>query len=162
METREKILVGLMIVALVYGAFELFIAGGENGGQKQDAGPDIETARQMKKEINTRISRADLNEQQAYILEMAGRQWQRDPFYALPEQEDITEGQPETDGGPGKLEYTGYLEIGNTEMAIINGLEYRTGESLEQGAGVVRSISPGRVVVESADTGEKISVPYKE
>ncbi|MBS3757002.1 MAG: hypothetical protein KGY56_15005 [Desulfobacterales bacterium] len=162
MGTREKILVGLMIVALVYGAFELFISRGENVGQQQNSGPDIETARQMEQEINTRISQADLNAEQAYILEMASRQWQRDPFYVLPEQEDITEGQPETGGGPGKLEYTGYLEIGNTEMAIINGLEYRTGERLEQGGGMVRSISPGRVVVESASTGEKISVPYKD
>ncbi len=162
MGTREKILVGLMIVALIYGAFELFLSPGESGGPKQAAGPDIETARQMEQEINTRISRAELNAEQAYILEMAGRQWQRDPFYVLPEQEDITEGQPETENMPGKLKYTGYLEIGNTEMAIINGLEYRTGERLEQGGAMVRSISPGRVVIESARTGEKISVPYKE
>ncbi|MCF8036965.1 MAG: hypothetical protein K9K62_08850, partial [Desulfobacteraceae bacterium] len=147
MGTREKILVGLMIVALVYGAFELFLSPGENGSQQQDAGPDIETARQMEQEINTRISRADLNAEQAYILEMAGRQWQRDPFYVLPKQEDITERQPETESSPGKLKYTGYLEIGNTEMAIINGLEYRTGERLEQGGGMVRSISPRRVVI---------------
>ncbi|MFP3980039.1 MAG: hypothetical protein ACLFUY_01490 [Desulfobacterales bacterium] len=162
MGTREKILVGLMIVALIYGAFEMFISPGENGGQQQDSGPDIETARQMEQEINTRISQADLNAEQAYILEMAGRQWQRDPFYELPEKADIPEGQPETEGEQGKLEYTGYLEIGKTKMAIINGVEYRTGESLEKGGGMVRSISPGRVVVESTDTEKKISVPYKD
>ena len=47
-------------------------------------------------------------------------------------------------------------------MAIINGMEYRTGENLDQGGGTVRSILPDRVVIESAGTGEKISVPYKE
>lgn len=162
MGTREKILVGLMIAALAYGAFELFVAPGENGGPKQTSGPDIETARQMEQKISTRIKQTELSPEQNYVLEMAGIQWQRDPFYVLPEQTDIAEGDSEAEGTSDKLKYTGYLEIGNTKMAIINGMEYRTGESLEQGGGTVRNILPGRVIIESAGTGEKISVPYKE
>lgn len=162
MGTREKILVGLMILALAYGAVEMFLIKPEKITKTKNTGSDIEAARQMKQKINKRIKQADLSSHRQYIIKLAGRQWNRDPFYVLPEQEEISK----TDSG-GKsviqdFQYTGYLEIGDIKMAIINGVEYRSGQKLEKGGGVLQSISPGQVVIKSPDTGERISVPYSK
>ncbi|MCF8024871.1 MAG: hypothetical protein K9K82_05235 [Desulfobacteraceae bacterium] len=162
MGTREKILVGLMILAVAYGAVELFFIPPEKSGNNKTSGPDVEAARQMTQKINARIDQADLSPRQEYILELTGRKWQRDPFYLLAQQEEVSKTGSEKEPPAQNLKYTGYLEIGDTKMAIINGVEYRTGQRLEPGAGVVQSISPEKVVIKSLDTGQKISIPYSE
>lgn len=162
MGTREKILVGLMVLAVLYGAFELFIAPSAKEPARENKGPDIEAARSMAKKIDSRIEQAELTDVQKDILKRAGRPWQRDPFYVLPDQESVQTTSAESKSGSGNLRYTGYLEVGNTKMAIINGVEYRTGERLEQGGGVVKRIAPEQVIIESANTGKRFSVPYSE
>lgn len=162
MGIREKILVGLMIAALAYGGFELFIASPEKSGKQEKSGPDIEAARQMAQNIETRLKQAELSQLQTSILDLAGRPWEKDPFYKLPQEEKISKKDSKQKAPQVNLEYTGYLEIGTMKMAIINGVEYRVGQKLEQGGAVVRSISPDSVVIESAKSEKRISVPYKE
>jgi len=161
MGTREKILVGLMVLAVLYGAFELFITPSAKEPARENKGPDIEAARSMAEKIDSRIEQAELTDVQKDILKRAGRPWQRDPFYVLPDQESVSTKSAESKSGSGNLRYTGYLEVGNTRMAIINGAEYRIGERLEQG-GVVKRIAPEQVIIESANTGKRFSVPYSE
>ena len=62
-----------------------------------------------------------------------------------------------------EIRYTGYVEMGNVRLAIINGNEYETGDRLEQGGYIVKSISPTRVMLVTTD-GSKISfvVPMQE
>ena len=45
--------------------------------------------------------------------------------------------------------------MGDKRFAIINGLEYTTGDELEQGGFVVRSITPSQVVIFSTDRSKK-------
>jgi len=162
MGTREKILVGMMVLAVLYGAFELFISPSGKSGPGKKPGPDIESARKMAEEINTRIEQANLTALQKNTLNLAGQQWQRDPFYVLPDEEAVSTTDTGQKGSSGSWKYTGYLEVGDTRMAIINGVEYRMGERLEKGGGVVKRITPGQVVIESASTGERFAVPYSE
>ncbi|MBS3810025.1 MAG: hypothetical protein KGY38_07730, partial [Desulfobacterales bacterium] len=152
-----------MIAALAYGGFELFVASPEKGGGQEKSGPDIESARQMAQNIETRLKQTELSTLQNEILDLSARPWEKDPFHRLPQEEKITETKDSKQKAKQiNLEYTGYLEIGSMKMAIINGVEYRTGQKLEQGTAVVQSISPDRVIIKSAKNGKKISVPYKE
>jgi hypothetical protein len=59
--------------------------------------------------------------------------------------------------------YTGFLRMDDKRLAIINGMEYEVGDSLEPGGFVIRSISAGRVVI--APPGKKkktITLPMEE
>lgn len=162
MGTREKILVGLMFFAVLYGAFELFIGPPEKSGPEEKSGPKIESARNMAEKIETRIDQAKLTALQKNTLKLSAQQWERDPFYVLPEEDAVSTTDTAAKRGPGTLKYTGYLEFGDTRMAIINGVEYRMGERLEKGGGMVKRITPGQVIIESANTGERFAVPYSE
>lgn len=162
MGTREKILVALMVLAVLYGAFELFLRPPEKRGPEKKSGPDIESARQMAEEVTSRIEQAKLTALQKNTLNLAGQQWGRDPFYVLPEEQALSTTETGDNGRSGSLKYTGYLEVGDTRMAIINGVEYRMGERLEKGGGVVKRITPGQVVIMSPRTGERFTVPYSE
>jgi hypothetical protein len=58
--------------------------------------------------------------------------------------------------------YTGYLELGKTKLAVINGLEYSVGESLDPNGLYVKSISPHHVVIGKVDGLETIQLPLRE
>ena len=61
--------------------------------------------------------------------------------------------------------YSGYLEMVGVRIAIINGMEYETGDEIVGGPYVLRGIYPNRVVIgiKGVD-GEKgkITVPIEE
>ncbi len=156
---REKVLVALMVVALGYGGFELLLSSSKGGGEETpragDPGP-----RDLVRRVAEDLEQAEPGSQETYLLRLAAAGWQGDPFWVRPEEPPREEPVAEEDPGP--LEYTGYLEVNQRRMAIINGVEYEVGEELEQGGAVLKSITPSEVVLESTGSGRKISVPYVE
>ena len=46
-----------------------------------------------------------------------------------------------------RVQYTGFLQMGDTRLAIINGMEYEAGDQLEPGGFIIRRILPNHVVV---------------
>ncbi len=161
MGRREKILVALMAAAIVYGAFELFLAPG-SGRQHSGHRPDAEVPSELAGSINSQIDTAGLSPDQERILELAVRPWENNPFYKQPqEKKKNPAAEGETKQQP-VYRYLGYLDIGGQKMAIINGLEYKTGQLLESGRAVVRSISPQQVVIQSTRTGEKHTLLYQQ
>ncbi|MFP3998615.1 MAG: hypothetical protein ACLFUN_02125 [Desulfobacterales bacterium] len=161
MGRREKILVALMIAAVLYGAFELFLPARQTD-QNQNKDTDIESARQIAEKISAEMEQAKLNPEQTHVLQLAAQNWGRDPFYRLPEQTMPEKPESSESKGAEGLRYTGYLKVGDIKMAIINGAEYRTGERIDNGGRVVREIYAKKVVLQSPDTGERIIVQYKE
>ena len=62
-----------------------------------------------------------------------------------------------------KVTYTGFMKMGDKTFAIINGVEYAAGDSLEQGDYMVRSITPDQVViVSSRDSKQRFVFPLEE
>jgi hypothetical protein len=53
------------------------------------------------------------------------------------------------------ISYTGFMQMGDIKFAIINGVEYATGDRLEQGDYILRSITPSRVVIVSTGPSKK-------
>ena len=90
----------------------------------------------------------------------------RDPLIRMkkPVQAEEETEQAEQETQPeGMILYTGYLEMGTTRLAIINGNEYATGDMLEQGGYVVRSITPSQIVLATTDgTKNMFIVPLQE
>ena len=152
MSNREKIIVVLMVLSVIYGVYILFFespkqttAFGGGGDRELEA-------------LNTFITKvADKtksgpSKQQAYVLQKAQTSWKQDPLVQLEAQ------KVEVDTGPepvldARVQYTGFLQMGDTRLAIINGMEYEAGDQLEPGGFIIRRILPNHVVV--APPGKK-------
>ncbi len=58
--------------------------------------------------------------------------------------------------------YSGFLNMGTRNLAIINGIEYEKGEKLPDGAHIVEEIHPNRVVMSMQGSKKKIIVKLEE
>ena len=165
MSNREKIIVGLMLLTVAYGVYALFFEGKGNSSKSVTAA--VSATKQLEN-LNIFIakiaeaSRAGLSEQDKFIISRAEAAWKQDPM-TMVELTDIPEDEIkrqkkqaiQTAGVQLNISYTGFMQMGDKKFAIINGLEYTTGDELEQGGFKVRSITPRQVVIVSTDRSKK-------
>jgi hypothetical protein len=52
--------------------------------------------------------------------------------------------------------------MGRTRIAVINGLEYRVGETLVDGSFVVERITPAGVTLKAAQSQQQLVIPYAD
>lgn len=86
------------------------------------------------------------SKEQAYILNKAQIAWKQDPLIQLEAKKVDVDTGPET-VLDARVQYTGFLQMGDTRLAIINGMEYEAGDQLEPGGYIIRRILPNQVVV---------------
>ncbi|MBM4315749.1 MAG: hypothetical protein FJ122_17780 [Deltaproteobacteria bacterium] len=158
---REKIILGLMAIVVLYAAFDFLTSG------KKD--PKEEMA-QKTTELNTFV--ADLTGSLgkdtsknlgALVFSRAEKEWTPDPFLDGKTLKLWAEAKMPVKAAP-KIEiaYTGYLEIDRNRMAIINGVEYREGESLDIQGFVLKTVSPTRVIIEDRAAKKLLNFPLQE
>jgi hypothetical protein len=162
MTKREKIIVGLMLLTVVYGIYTVFFERRGNVG----SAPAFSSTNELEN-LNTFIakvaetSKAGLSEPDKYIIARAEAEWKQDPLINV----ELTN-QPESEIQKSKavtkavipnlkVSYTGFMQMGDKALAIINGMEYSAGDELEQGGYVVRSITPSQVVIVSIGDGKQ-------
>ena len=166
MTNREKVIVVLAVVAVIYGVFIVFF---EPKAQQ----PTFTTSKKELDNLSTFITKVavatkeGLSEKDSYILQRAENQWRRDPLIRIRKPkisaEEESQKSRESSGPETAILYTGYLEMGTMRLAIINGNEYAPGDRLEQGGYVVRSISPNQIVVAATDGSNNLFiVPLQE
>ena len=151
-----------MLLTVVYGVYTVFFEG--KGGT-----PEI-TAISATKELEnlnsfiTKVaeaSKSGLSEEDKYIIELAEAEWKQDPLISAelkdrPESEIKKATQVTTVSSSDlNIAYTGFMQMGDIKFAIINGVEYATGDRLEQGDYILRSITPSRVVIVSTGPSKK-------
>jgi hypothetical protein len=166
MSNREKIIVGLMLLTVVYGVYALFFEGkGKNSGTMPTAAVSATKQLENLNAFITKVaeaSRAGLSKEDKYIISRAESAWKQDPMTMveltdLP-QDEINRKKKQvilTTGPQLDVTYTGFMQMGDKKFAIIDGLEYTTGDELEQGGFRVRSITPRQVVIVSTDESKK-------
>ena len=160
MSKREKILVGLMILAIGYGIFIWFLSP-----PQPSAIPRGDTGQKSLNEFIIKVAEkttGGLSKFQTNVLEKAETPWKRDPLIQIKPRPTVEEEKQEPVLTT-KMIYTGFLQMGDKKLAIINGMEYETGDRLEPGGFLLQSISPTRVVI--APRGKKsksISLPMED
>lgn len=169
MTTREKIIVGMMCVTIVYGAYELL----SNGSPKKETqNPTTNSTNELQNlvtDISKQLSGNKGDQGRRYLADLEIGNWSKDPFIqstdplkkTLAPPEEPQKPKAETQGLP-KLSYSGFLEIGSQKLAIINGLEYARGEALGTTGYYVRSISARDVMVAKMDGSDTIRLPLLE
>lgn len=152
---REKIILIVAVLVVVYGVYALFIAPTDDRpvppaytSQKLTAIDFVKLESEVTSVIKEKV---DL-----YTIARIGDKnlWYSDPFYkgvmAVHAGEQVN------------FVYTGYLELDNKRYAVINGLDYGWGEELEIGGYFVKGINPYRVIIEDKSGQLRIEVPFLE
>ena len=165
MSNREKIIVVGAVLALFYGIYVVFL---EPSGQQPTFSTSSNQLDNLTSFINKVVdaTKEGISERDSDIIARAEKAWVRDPLVRMrkPVQDEQETEQAKQETQPeGMIIYTGYLEMGTTRLAIINGNEYATGDMLEQGGYIVRSISPSQIVLATTDgTKNMFIVPLQE
>ena len=164
---REKIIVVFALLALVYGAYEIFFHAPPKAPTFQTAskGKSLDTLNSFITKV-AEAAQEGLSDTDNYIIQRAEAQWIQDPLIRIRKPPKV-EIEPEdvviTDEPDVELAYTGYIEMGSMRLAIINGNEYESGERLEEGGYIVRTILPTQVVLVTTDGNKnRFIIPLQE
>lgn len=156
MAKREKIIVFIMILTILYGVYEFFIAPSSKRPKSISVSTNVKRvdANKLMVDISKVLKDDDSAIVDNYIVARAEEEWTNDPFY--------TKNVSSRHAGEVKLVYIGYLEIGKRKIAIINGVDYQVGDELEMAEYKVKSISPSMVILVNKEGKEKITIPLSE
>ena len=165
MNRRERVIVGFMVLAGLYGAYDfLFGAGGPTGAggaRRQDA-----ELQQFVNEVTSKMALPDDSPAKDYILERARQSdpWPQDPFAVADTAAITVQGDVQETGAGVRADfaYTGYVALGERRMAIVNGVEYFEGETLANSGYLLYRVGPGEVEVRAIDGEQRRIVPLTE
>jgi hypothetical protein len=171
MTTREKIIVGVMILTVIFGAYTLFFSADTAISPQTTRAEPVADLQKFVIQVAQNLQKTIPTETVTQNLEQASRNWQKDPFLrsvaalttelerSLPVEEVKEKPVPvETPD----LRYSGFLQMGAKRMAIINGMEYEEGEMLPASGYFIRSISPKSVVVGKIGNSKSHVLPLDE
>lgn len=162
MKLREKIIILVAVLVGAYGLLDFFVLSGRGDvdtDRVQVAEQELES---FATTVSANIALAKITDRahMGAIISKAESGWSRDPFRAevIKEVEVVSEESEEA--GP-ELVYSGFIQAGERVLAVVNGMEYRTGDLLnEVGYKVVR-ITPSQVLLQT-DTSREIILYLEE
>lgn len=167
MSKREKIILGLTALAILYGGFTFLFPSTKKTVSL--------TTQKSADELNRFVSSVSKGLRQdqpskidADILARAATEWPRNPFVAsiTPLRAELrVEKRPEYKAPPVlkvDLAYTGYLVVGNKKLAIINGMEYEVGDELEESGYILSAISPTKATIREKKSNQQYSLTLEE
>ena len=165
MTTREKIIVGVMCLTIVYGAYEVIgRSGSRPDAPPTVAGSSIGELKSFVAEISGKLANERISQNHQHMIHQAGADWTKDPFIhsTEPLKKRLTPNasvkkQVRKRPSPAYV-YSGFMQLGRIRLAIINGMEYAVGEKLPDTSFYVKSISSKRVVIGKVNGSETIQV----
>lgn len=149
-----------MLLTVAYGIFALFFEGKARKITPVSATKELADLNTFITKV-AQASKAGLSTEDKYIIQRAEAKWEQDPLTSAelkdrPESELQKKKKVTQDEGPQlDVSYSGFLKMGSKKYAIIDGVEYAAGDSLNQGGYIVRSITPRQVVIVSTERGNK-------
>ena len=154
----------IVMLAIAYGAYTLFLESPRKRSTV-DTGINKGELNKMIADVAENLSKEGLDKADAYIIARAEAEWKSDPFYKTVVRERRT--ARERKAVPVKLKkvpltYSGYVEMGDKRVAIIDGIEYETGEELEVAGYIIERIEPLEVVIGHKKKRGTFTVPVVE
>jgi hypothetical protein len=156
---RQIIILAITGMAVLYGAYEIFFA---SPAEKKTQQAKVENT-PMSKSLVTVLTNSPLDKMDGYIIARAETDWKQNPFWDRNlYRQWTTKSDTKVAQTAAKIIYSGYIEAGKKKMAIINGIEYSVGESLEIEGYVLRSIAPTKIKIVNRNTRNIIDVSLQE
>jgi len=162
MSKREKIIVFAALVAVIYAVYILFIASPPKQTNIDTKIKKMGTVKFIAN-LSESLDKDALDKTDIYIIAQAETEWEKDPFLKteLAKESEVPE-QAVPLGQEISFTYSGYIEMGDVRLAIINGVEYETDEELELAGYIVERIEPLKVIIRDKEKQRTIIVPIKE
>lgn len=140
-----------MLLTVAYGIYAVFFEGKTGKPTTISASKELENLNAFITKV-AEASKAGLSKGDKYIIQRAETEWKQDPLISADltdrPQDELNQQQAAREVDPRlKVSYTGFMQMGDKKFAIINGIEYASGDELEQGGFVVRKITPSQVVI---------------
>jgi hypothetical protein len=153
MSGREKIIVGAMVVAVIAGGIHLL------GRSNATCVTTVETPEQAKARVEAlvveqRVALADAQPNAAALAveEMGRVAWEINPFSRSASEEAAPVVRRSA------VSYTGYLVLGTSERAVLNGRAYSVGDTISRTGMRLVELRPHEVVLEAVDGDERETV----
>lgn len=171
MTTREKIIVGLMCLTILYGAFELFGNKSNKSNKSNKIVKSTNPAKELKdfaESVTKKLIDEKVSDEYRYLITQAANEWNKDPFIhsITPLRKQLLlPSMPQKPTGDSLTQnyiYTGYLKLGSKKLAVINGREYAEGESFNTKGLYIKYIYPNKVVIAKVNGPETIQLPLTE
>jgi hypothetical protein len=160
---RQIIILAIAALGILYAGYELLIARPAAKKDKTEATP-VETAAFVNT-ISNDLLKNKVTGVDIYIAGKAETEWGKSPFWEKTSYREFVRKEVD-DGGKGqagpKIIYSGYVDIGNKKMAIINGWEYEAGDALEIEGYVLKRVTPSRVLLVNRKLGGELYVTIQE
>jgi hypothetical protein len=169
MTTREKIIVGVMCLTIVYGAYELLGSSTTHKSATVSQTNPIEELRKFAADVTQKMTSAKIGKEYLYMVKQASADWTKEPLLqsTLPLKQKLIAQAPSPEptdrtGFNQTFTFTGFLQIGNIRMAVINGKEYAIGEALDIKGYYLKSASEDKAVIGRVKSSDTIQVPLTE
>ena len=172
MSKREIILVFAALIAIIYAVHSLTTSSSSNQSTNNT---NIKKTGAVKfiANLSETLEKNTLDKTDIYIIARAEAKWEKDPFLKkelIKKSEIIKKPEPveEIPKKPEPVEeiirfrYSGYVEMGDRRLAIINDVEYGTNDELEVTGYIVETIEPLRVIISDIERQRKIIVPIEQ
>ena len=172
MSKREIIIVFAALIAIIYAVYSLFIV---SSSKQITSDTNIKKTGAVKfiANLSEILKKNTLDKTDIYIIARAEAKWEKDPFLKkeLIKKSEITKKpepveeipkQPEPVEDSIRFTYSGYAEMGDRRLAIINDVEYETNDELEVTGYIVEAIEPLRVIISDIKRRRKIIVPIEQ
>lgn len=148
MGKREKILIGLCVAGLVFLVIYSFTGEEKKQSPVKDTAEHLSSTEEFVTEQLAMLKKLNQIDTDRLIIKKAAVNWTNDPF-ANSELIQKIQGYSEDNKTsllnklekPKPLLYSGYIKIGKTLLAIINGTEYEKGDTVEGTMYEVLSVS---------------------
>jgi hypothetical protein len=159
MSKREKIIIGAMIFSILF-ALVYFLSPAITGQGAKPA-EQYTGSEKIIQEIGAELKKVTSSPNENYVIARAEAAWAKDPFYkkVLP---------VAAKAGPGgaaaqDIVYSGFVDMGDRKLAVINGNTYRVGEKLDFGSSYYLTIvEPSRVVIADRQNQRNIVIKLKD
>ena len=157
-----------MCLTVVYGAYDLLGSRKSRSTAPASQANHVGELKKFVAEVSQKLKRGKLTADYQHMITQADEQWTKDPFLlsVAPLKKNLSEraalDKTLTPERRPEIIYTGYMQIGDTRLAILNGIEYERGESLMMSEYYVKEIRPTRVVIGKVNSRETIQLPIVE
>ena len=163
MSNREKVVVSIMVMAIGYAVYALWLMPGPERTLKPRDRTNV--TRELQGRLNRELSKLGLTGVEQRIIKLARQPWEPDPFLVrLPvvAKKENPADEPAAKADDRGLKYTGYIEVGKNHMAIINDMEYEVNDEVENTPYVVKRIESDGVTLQDKDNKESFRIPFSE
>lgn len=168
LEKKETIIISIAIIAVLFFLYNFFT--GSRSKPKYTPlnikAKSIEM-RAFVADVTSNITKGQLSAADAYIVGRAETQWKLNPFYEKKSFRDwIMFKQPAKSDSDSKSSptfiYSGYLNMDNKKIAIINSVEHKADDPLDIEGYVLKQIYSDKVVIVNKKNGATFDVLLQE